>query len=69
MGVEMLILMLIGFMLIAALVSVSISGIAPSYEYNNIAEWNFTLMLNTHFVLCAWGWRGSGLSLFLGAGR
>ena len=52
-------------MLIAALASVTISGIAPSYEYNNIAEWSFTLMLNVHFVLCAWGWRESGFSLQL----
>ena len=52
-------------MLIAALASLVISGIAPSDEYNNIAEWNFTLMLNAHFVLCAWGWRESGFSLQL----
>ncbi|MCZ6500073.1 MAG: hypothetical protein O6844_06245 [Gammaproteobacteria bacterium] len=54
-------------MLIAGLASVAISGVGPSYEYNNIAQWNFTLMLNAHFVLCAWGWRESGFSLFLGA--
>ncbi|MCZ6559343.1 MAG: hypothetical protein O6931_00445 [Gammaproteobacteria bacterium] len=50
-------------MLIAGLVSVAISGVAPSYEINNIAEWNFTLMLNAHFVLCAWGWRESRFSI------
>ena len=50
-------------MLIAGLVSVAVSGVAPSYEYNNIAEWNFTLMLNAHFVLCAWGWRESRFSI------
>ncbi|MCZ6686260.1 MAG: hypothetical protein O7C69_01010 [Gammaproteobacteria bacterium] len=52
-------------MLIAALASLAISGISRSYEYKNIAEWNFTLMLNAHFVLCAWGWRESGFSLQL----
>lgn len=57
------------FMLVAGLTQVVISGVAHSAEYNNIAEWNFTVMLNAHFVLCALGWRASGFSASIGLRR
>ncbi len=53
-------------MLLAGLTQVIISGVTPSEEFQNIAEWNFTAMLNAHFLLCAWGWRESGFSAAIG---